>query len=118
MRQKLKINRRLSMKKSICICTICIIILLTLSFLPNLLFKPILKAETTDLYIHVYIFSNSGTQVLYDSFYDSDTDFSKNNQLTATSDCYYRVEVTFSGFVGDEPKDSYCFVNPVYVSLP
>ena len=41
------------MKKSICICTICIIVLLTLSFLPNLLFKPILEAETTDIYIEI-----------------------------------------------------------------
>jgi len=40
------------------------------------------------------------------------------HSFTATADCYYRVEVTFTGFVGDEPKDSYCFVNPVYVSLP
>lgn len=46
-------------------------------------------------YISVYIFSNNGTQVLYDSFNDSDTDFSKTYQLTATSDYYYRVSVAF-----------------------
>ena len=67
-------------------------------------------------YIYVYIFSNNGTQVLHDFFYDSDTDFSKTYQLTATSDCYYRVSVLFEneyGGVGGE-----CLVNPVYVNLP
>ncbi len=67
-------------------------------------------------YIHLYILSNNGTQVLYDFFYDSDTDFSKTYQLTATSDCYYRVVVAFKneyGVIGGE-----CLVNPVYVNLP
>jgi len=67
-------------------------------------------------YIYVDIFSNNGTQVLHDFFYDSDTDFSKTYQLTATSDCYYRVFVSFKdqyGAVGEE-----CLVNPVYVNLP
>ena len=48
---------------------------------------------------------------------------SKTYAFTATADCYYRVEVTFSGIVsdperGDHVEYSYCFVNPVYVNLP
>ncbi len=43
---------------------------------------------------------------------------SKTYTFTATADCYYRVEVTFNGIVGDHVEYSYCFVNPVYVNLP
>ena len=66
-------------------------------------------------YIYVYITSNNGTVVLYDSFY-ADTDFSKTYQLTASSDCYYRVIVAFKnqyGVVG-----GYCLVSPAYANLP
>jgi len=67
-------------------------------------------------YIYVYIFSNNGTQVLYDSFYDLDTDFNKTYQLTATADCYYRVLVTFKDQSG--AVKGYCLISPVYVNLP
>ena len=58
----------------------------------------------------------NGTPVLTDSF--SGLSITRSYTLTATADCYYRVEVTFSGIVGDHVEYSYCFVNPVYVNLP
>lgn len=58
----------------------------------------------------------NGTAVLTDSF--SGLSISRSYTLTATADCYYRVEVTFNGVVGDHVEYSYCFVNPVYVNLP
>jgi hypothetical protein len=58
----------------------------------------------------------NGTAVLTDSF--SGLSITRSYTLTATADCYYRVEVTFNGIVGDHVEYSYCFVNPVYVNLP
>ncbi len=58
----------------------------------------------------------NGTAVLTDSF--SGLSITRSYTLTATTDCYYRVEVTFNGIVGDHVEYSYCFVNPVYVNLP
>lgn len=63
----------------------------------------------------IRIIKNS-TAVLTDSF--SGLSITRNYTLTATTDCYYRVEVTFNGIVGDHVEYSYCFVNPVYVNLP
>jgi len=55
------------------------------------------------------------TAVLTDSF--SGLSITRGYTLTATADCYYRVEVTFNGIVGDHVEYSYCFVNPIFVNL-
>jgi hypothetical protein len=67
-------------------------------------------------YIFVNVYSNNGAEVLSDSFYDYDTDFTKTYYFTATSDCYYRVVVTFKNQYGE--TGGCCLVNPVYVNLP
>ena len=67
-------------------------------------------------YIFVNVYSNNGVEVLSDSFYDYDTDFTKTYYFTATSDCYYRVVVTFKNQYGE--TGGCCLVNPVYVNLP
>jgi hypothetical protein len=67
-------------------------------------------------YIFVSVYSNNGVEVLSDSFYDYDTDFTKTYYFTATSDCYYRVVVTFKNQYGE--IGGCCLVNPVYVNLP
>lgn len=58
----------------------------------------------------------NGTAVLTDSF--SGLSVTRSYTLTATADCYYRVEVAFNGIVGDHVEYSYCFVSPVFVNLP
>jgi hypothetical protein len=46
----------------------------------------------------------------------TDNDFTKTYYFTATSDCYYRVVVTFKNQYGE--MGGCCLVNPVYVNLP
>lgn len=66
-------------------------------------------------FINIHIYSNNGIEILSDYLY-SQYDFTETYQLTATSDCYYRVMVTFGNCSNCE--NNFCFVNPIYVNLP